>query len=258
MPINISNLRTKVEETPFAIMTGVQQTSFDLLTLTQTNGVLQKLIEVQTGIADERWQCTFTARDLPKEGGRDYAGWTRFEAFFRKIQSRTSFFTVFDPNLQVPQGNPLVKLSDGERNQLMNGQQLNNKFKIEPLGSRPTIGESAKAGSTSVVLSGLLPRTMVLLPSDKFSIFYGVNKNIPLLHECAEQAYSDNQGRVRVEITPGLRNDVSAGDSITFYRPRSVFQVQEVESDRFAPNEANIFFGAIEFYEIINMPNVEV
>ena len=76
------------------------------------------------------------------------------------------------------------------------------------------------------------------------------------MHMAVSQAYTDANGRVRVDIAPRLRDNVEVNDTWTPYQPRSLYQVDEFEANTNAPNsQGDTFIGLTEVWEAAFTPD---
>ena len=202
------------------------------------------------------WETSFNATDLDSEGDADTASLDEIEAEAHAIQMESLFFTMYDTWRREPRGTPLADITQGECLDFISGQEFtDDSYQIAPVGSRASVYQPARMGAFSVSIQGLLPDTLVLCKGDKFSIHHGPLR-IPMLYQVTQDISSDENGRCSVKIVPGLRMDVASNDPISFYRPRSVFQLIEVESSRTAPMFGRSFFLAREAPYVVFLPNL--
>ena len=242
---------------PLSIVKNIQTTETELETNYRTTSTIDSPVEILSSVISERWVFRITARVL-LEGQLDQQGWRRWRAYFNESKSFRALHRMWASSDDRPfQTQPLDNLTAGESimETRTNQEPYYDQFTVEPVGSRATTGASALKYSHDVTLQGLKANNMALLPGTFFTIYHGPQNNIPMLYQCVQQAYTDNQGKTTFRVVPGLRENIVVGQPVRFFRPESIFQLQLFDSQVDAPNIGSAYYEVIEIPEVLAEPD---
>ena len=180
------------------------------------------------GIRQKLWVATVQAGDFAKgpRGDRRF----EFEAFIDRLDGTSVAFRLWDPWRIYPRGvgagiwNP--RYPNGRKtlgSYVIDGQYLiDGIYHINGGSTIAYVAEDARRHSDSVVMSGLVPNSLVFKVGDDFET--GGN-----LYRVMDDAQSDSSGNARVFFSWKLWKPALAGDRINLHRPCGRFILADAE-----------------------------
>jgi len=194
-----------------------------------------------------------TLRSTPGFDGE--VTWRDWQGFITRLRGTSGLLRIVDyfrmrPRFDLLNAGASALWSDGD---------LWSDGKPWVIGALPpfvTLAENAKAGDDSIVMQGLPPNTPdVLNPSDLTELRPGgIATPYGNLYECIHSGRANANGKTRVYIQPGLRQDFNAGDMCVLRYPTSVFRLAD-KTQGIVTRTAPGGHGSLGFKLIEKMPN---